>query len=257
MAFFGRDVYQISGPSTKIQFREWNGSAWNDFKNLGGLTPLSPFGVSWGPGNYSAFVRGAANDVYWCNRTFGVWSSWIRLGGRTYYQPLAVSTGPGKLTVFVTGTDNAIWWAKYDNGVWSNGWKSLGGIGGAGITAVVSASNTVTLFGNSATGTQYKVWNGISWSTWQPVPGLPRSRYMKAMSWGAGRIDLLTTDDVGPTGNGQLRHSWFDGSSWFSETLPMNAHHVEAVTWGPDRLDVFARAYDPNSSLIHFYASGP
>jgi hypothetical protein len=70
------------------------------------------------------------------------------------------------------------------------------------------------------------------------------------VSWGLSRLDVFGIS----SGDGSLRHNWFDGQIWHSwENLGGAAITASpaACSWGPDRLDVFVRG--ENGSLFWRY----
>jgi hypothetical protein len=75
-----------------------------------------------------------------------------------------------------------------------------------------------------------------------------------AASWSPGRLDLFI-QGTNPSGV-NMWHKWFDGTSWNGyEQDPANGETarvtsaVAGVSWGPERLDLFARS--ETGSLIH------
>lgn len=122
-----------------------------------------------------------------------------------------------------------------------------------------------------------KWWDGAGWSEFASLgmPEVPDDLYPAvtvavpltgspaACSWGPARIDVFIR---GP--RGELLHRWWDGKDWSpfeSLGMPLTTGggdrcgipftgSVTACTWGPGRLDVFARALDAN--LYHAWWDG-
>lgn len=89
------------------------------------------------------------------------------------------------------------------------------------------------------------------WGSWTPFPGAVASAPATA-SWAPNRLDLFAI------AGGDLIHKWGDGLRWYPtattwENLGAPAEGLQgaptAVSWGHDRVDVFATAKD--DSLVH------
>ena len=77
------------------------------------------------------------------------------------------------------------------------------------------------------------------------TPKAGRSVGVAAVSWGTNRIDVY----VGPFKDGSLGHKYFDGSGWFpSDDFEDIGGSLKgrplAISWGPNRNDVFAVGRD-------------
>ncbi len=75
-----------------------------------------------------------------------------------------------------------------------------------------------------------------------------------AASWNPGRLDLFI-EGTNPSGT-NLWHKWFDGTNWngYEQGPPSDeaarvTSQIASVSWGPDRIDLFARS--ETGSLIH------
>ncbi len=149
--------------------------------------------------------------------------------------PSAVSWGPNRLDIFAVDGNTgrlAHWW-------YENGW------GGGGAPELLS----VTL----ATGAQVKV-NQAAGAQLNLAPPL------SAVSWGPNRLDIFAVD----ANTGRLAHWWYkngwggDGApELLSITLATGAQvnlatPPSAVSWQPNRLDIFA--IDANTGqLAHWW----
>ena len=77
------------------------------------------------------------------------------------------------------------------------------------------------------------------------TPKVETSARVTAVSWGADRIDVY----VGPFPDGSLGHKYFDGSGWFpSDNYENIGGSLRgpplAISWGPNRNDIFAVGQD-------------
>jgi Repeat of unknown function (DUF346) len=202
--------------------------------------------------------------------------------------PAACGWGPDRLDVFAVGPDGDLLHTAWNGQDWSE-FASLGApaIGAAGIQQQVPLSGSVAacrcgrdriaVFLRGARGDLIvKWWDGTGWGEYislgfpevqsdlypavniaAPLAGPPA-----ACSWGLQRADVFAR---GP--HGDLLHRWWDGKGWtpfeslgvpvspdpYPHRIPFTGA-VTACTWGPNRLDVFARALDGN--LYHAWWDG-
>ncbi len=156
-------------------------------------------------------------------------SSWVtNVASNFTNEPLvsATSWSLNRFDLFVRGTDGAIYTKHYDgaappgadNSHWYPsmfGWTYLGGF----------------------------------------ITGTP-----EAVSWGPNRIDIfMRGGDNNPQTDAftsmQLWHLYWNGSSWNWQQVGSNglSSHPVAVTWGPNRLDVFL--LESNGLISHWFGS--
>jgi len=120
------------------------------------------------------------------------------------YNPNVVSWGPNRLDFFVMGHDGHLWHQSFNEVVWQSAWDDRGG----------------------------------------PEPGkLPGA--LSVVSWGLNRIDVFM-------GGGDYQHVWhtaWNGWNWQpwddrgTTASPLHTvYSLSAVSWGSNRLDVFAIA---------------
>ena len=196
------------------------------------VKPLSPLlrssislsSISWGFNRLDVYASGLSDkDIqhkYWDGYQWGPSVKELEsLGGYTESPPVAVSWGPDRNDIFTNGGDGGIYHKYWDGSGWKpseNDWENLGG--------------------------------KLTWS------------YALAVtSWASNRLDVF---GVGPDGEDQnaLWHKYWDGSAWKPdgdklEHLGGNFISEPAVvSWGPDRIDVFA--VDRKRNLLHRYWDG-
>ena len=220
-------------------------------------------------------IRGTDGSV-WDGGTDGSgdWWDWIGLGAPNNQPiigtPEVVSWGPDRLDIFVRGGDNQLyhnWWDGSNFGSWE---YQGGNVNGSGLgdhpVAVAWGTNRLDVFALDTAGTlEHKAWNGTNWQPWEVVPGGtslgPLRGPMKAVSWGQNHLDLFA---VGT--NTQLYHLSMDLVSTTCyvrvglRTFPVPCEQETwgnmeslggaikgvpaAVSWGPNRIDVFVKSFD-------------
>ena len=146
------------------------------------------------------------------------------LGGDLFSPPIAVSRNTSRMDIFSVGSHNALYHKHYDGYQWNptdDPWENLGGSGDLDSTLPVAVT-----------------------------------------SWAADRMDIfaLGQDDDGR----KIYHKYWDGSQWGPSAKGMEllggddektfASLPAAVSWGPDRVDVFA--VDSRFELSHLYWDG-
>lgn len=142
------------------------------------------------------------------------------LGYYTTEPPAAISWGPDRTDVFVVGGGDGSLWHKYWDG---SGWRP-------------SVKGFEKLGGK-----------------------LAYSYALAATTWGQNRLDIF---GVGPDSDDKyaLWHKYWDGSSWNPSDNKLEhlggdfVSEPAAVSWGPNRLDVFA--IDRHRNLLHRYWDG-
>ncbi len=195
--------------------------------------------------------------------------------------PAAVSLGQGLLDVFVHGSDDAIWHRSY-GGQWSN-WESLGGtavVKNGGIAAVAVAADVagtpaflhVFACGTSSQGPSVLVHKyaqvtlhpgaAPTIAAWtEETATLPGNVALDsdpaAVSWGPGRVDVFVRGVDGQLYGASAAATAYPKLGAFAavpnvdKALLQGA--VSAVSWGPGRVDVFARAAGAAGLPTHPY----
>lgn len=202
--------------------------------------------------------------------------------------PAACSWGRDRLDVFAVGLEGDLLHTSWNGEEWSE-FGSLGAppLGSAGTQPPVPLSGPVAAcrcakdrIGISLRGPRgdliLKWWDGTRWGEYASLGfpevqdeiypavnmSVPLAGPPTTCSWGPERMDVFARG----TG-GDLLHKWWDGKNWSgfeSLGMPVQAdphpHRipltgpVTACTWGPNRLDVFARALD--GYLYHAWWDG-
>ena len=143
--------------------------------------------------------------------------------------------------------------------------ENLGGVNFATVpTAISWGVNRTDIFavGSDADSQLYhKYWDGYGWkpagTDWESLGGDLTAYPVAVTSWGVDRIDIFAIGS-----DSKLYHKYWDGSVWSPsgdslEPLAPGTDFisgVRAVSWGPNRTDVFGLGAERN--LLHVYWDG-
>jgi hypothetical protein len=270
------DVFAVGYQDGQMYHKAWTGSQWypsqTGWQALGGVfTPVaaplrSPAVASWGPNRLDIFAVGAQDgQMYHKAWTGSQWypskTGWQPLGGNfkapwssdVVSWPAVASWGPNRLDIFVhSRADGQIYHKAWAGTHWhpTTGWQALGGAFGNGtvVPAVTSwAANRLDIFVVGQDYVMYqKTWDGSQWkpstSGWQGLGG--NLGWEPAVtSWAADRLDVFAMG-----GDRNVYHKAWNGSSWQPSQTGWQGLGGDgriftppvAVSWGPNRLDIFA-----------------
>jgi hypothetical protein len=192
----------------------------------------------------------------------------------------SVSWGPNRLDVFVTCKDNHVRHNSWNGSNWQTTWDDRGqpaaGIGTlvadpesgrpiVGLSSVSWGPNRLDVFVTGADNhVRHNSWNGSNWqTTWddrgQPATGIG-TLDLSSVSWGANRLDVFVACK-----DNHVRHNSWNGSNWQTtwddlgqprvfdrrakSSVAVGILGLSSVSWGPNRLDVFAT--DKDSHVRH------
>lgn len=271
----------VAGMSTRfVSFPENNSQfeSFAPFESLG--TPGSVFAgppavSSWAPEHLDVF--GVSGGALWhrfhdTNSVGGEWSpAWetVLPGALTVSASgvAAVSSQRGQVDVVAKGSDQGLSYARRIGSSWE-GWVNLGRpsdgtLGFRGVPAITSwAPGRLDVFANTATQTYHRgcessCMNASSWSNWSGM-GTPSGGIDMGVAAVAPRSGHIDTFVVGSSTKAMFKRS-FDVSSgwtgWASLGGIFRVGNVSAnpavTSWGPDHLDLFARA---SNGFIHHRA---
>jgi Common central domain of tyrosinase/Repeat of unknown function (DUF346) len=237
------------GQNNHMWHKWWNGSAWSGWEDLGGVIDDTPAAVSWGPNRIDCFVRGMDNHMYhkWFD---GSWHGWEDLGGIILSGPAVASWASGRLDCFARG-QNGHMWHKWFDGSWHS-WEDLGGVIDGTPAAVSWGANRIDCFARGMNNHMWhKWWNG-AWSGWQDLGGI--------ITAGPGAASRFPNglDTFVKGGDNSLWYRWVDRSIVHGHAGTWSGWHKlggifddepGAVSWGPNRLDVFVRG--ANNHMYH------
>ena len=300
------------GATGELLYREWERTGWSEFYSLGvpmvhrdasqGSVPVGwLFSACSGEPDRIDLVAGSPDgELLHMARTAGEWGAFECLGAPAMMRgsiaiplglagpPAACSGRPGRIDVFVAGHSGELLHTSSDGGDWSP-FESLGALTvraaqtqqplplSGPLAACSCGTDRMGVFIRGPLGDlKLKWWDGTRWSEfaslgWPQVldeiypavtVAVPLTGPPAACSWGPERMDVFAR---GP--DGDLLHKRWDGRVWGQfECLGMPTARdpeprcipftgaVTACTWGPNRLDVFARALDGN--LYHAWWDG-
>jgi hypothetical protein len=258
--------------SGEIWMKSWTGSIWTNWSNFGKAPTGENFAtvtaVAAGNNRWDIFATpaaGAANNLVWHTYFDGVvtfgWEGLGTAGNATPYGVQAVSTGNGRIDIFTRTTGSSgnapiLWKVRTAAGGWSpsqSGWTTLDStVQVATFTALAHSSNRIDIFKRSSDNQlRRKYYNGTSWlptawggiPTWGGMSGGLALETPYAVSWGPNRIDVFV--------RGSDHNVWIDstddaGTNWTGwnflgrgPSTTVDAYAVSAVSWGPNRLDLF------------------
>lgn len=93
-----------------FEYKQWNGSSWSSWINLGGQFLSNPAVVNWGSSRLDVFGVGP-NGTLWQQTWTATndWYPWVDTGGgRIQWTPAATSRGFGQIDVFAVNDDEQV-----------------------------------------------------------------------------------------------------------------------------------------------------
>lgn len=164
--------------------------------------------MSWGFNRMDIYGQSSTSanltHQFWDGYQWGPsWDKVELLGGDSASPPTAVSADTGRMDIFSVGSNNAIYHKYYDGHAWKPSDTDFEKLGGE----------------------------------------LNPSVSLAATSWSANRLDVF-----GKGQDNSIYHTYYDGSAWQPQGGGLEnlgdgtvfAHGPAAVSWGQNRIDVFA-----------------
>ncbi|KAF9521382.1 carbohydrate-binding protein [Crepidotus variabilis] len=200
--------------------------------------------TSWGNNRLDIFVRGMDSSVGHRAWDGTSWSAdWDTIGGESLYDPISIAWGPERLDVFIVNYQHELL-HKHWSGTWSE-WENFGGTWVERPSVVSWGPDRLDVFVIGKDRKLYnKSWDGHVWSGFNSLGG-QFLHPVSAVSWGPNRIDIFGTSTTHT-----IDHKWWDGTKgkWGPSGMDASWDHLggtfygqpKAVSWGPNRLDVFA-----------------
>jgi hypothetical protein len=228
-----------------------------------------PAAVSWGLNRNDVFMRGNDNRVYQAWRDSSPWN-WNpnALSTQTIASnPAVASMGVNKLHVFARFSDGSVRYMRWTSAGWDASWTNLGGVTTLDPVATFDTT-TLHLFARGGGDCIYHKYttDGTNWLpgqlTWENLcNGLAATTAPAVASWGPGRLDLFA-GYLAPSGGTTIMHLPYE-NSWQTEWRDLQTNRSgitlgswpDAVSWGPQRVDVFAKA--GNGTLWHTWYTMP
>ncbi len=236
--------------------------------------------ITRGAGKLDAFVARGGN--IWMRSFNGTWGSWINLGRGVegLYHVSAVAAGNNRWDIFATGSASStlVWHLGFDGTfLWS--WESLGSVGKVayvGVQAVSSGNGQITLLTRTTRSggiggeapMVYKTWTASTgwrpsqtgWTTLDNTTTRdnPESSFtFHALAHSGNQLNIFRQMDS--SSNPAIGHKNYNGTNWtqvdrFNRPLNqwadlnsgLSYKTPYAVSWGPNRVDVFVRGTDGN-----------
>ena len=261
---------------TRVWRNSGNGSTgqWDD---LGPLPP-SAAGVHVAYSPAAVAPRHDQLDVFAVALTFEVyrnqwkdgsgWGGWQNLGapgGGARGRPSACQTFVGGVALFARGADGAVHLKNYQGSGTGGPWQNLGLNAPQSdyrVTANTWGSSQIHLYAQGDD--DQLVYKSFSYHlgggdpatmSWNPLGGKVTGS-LTAVGWAWNRVHVfgVGTDEQQAPSEAVL-HKWWDGSQWSAWELLSGSGvtHLQAVTWGPDRIDLFGRGgvAGPDTGAVH------
>jgi hypothetical protein len=147
------------------------------------------------------------------------------------------------------GTTNTLWSNQWNGSQWA-GWKQVApGLISSDPAAISLAANRMEVFSRGIDDRMYWIrWDGSRWTGWTPLGNEMFTSGPAVASWGPNRLDVFAFG----ANRAFWTNSWTGGAAflgWHGD-LPRPGPALQfgsdptAVSWGPNRIDVFARMSD-------------
>jgi hypothetical protein len=261
-----------NGPSGRCHYTSSDLDGWEKWSDLGGMLTGPPTAVSWGPERLDVFVTSPDRRLYHRWRDGPTWPqegvpepNWgAPLAPEQVGRVSAVSWGVNRIDLFAKAAESGDclhlfwddtlggWGPKRDGAAH---WESLGGplkTDPTGLTwGIKDRVDVFAVFEDG--GLSHRVWEK-GWQPWERLGDQLLSSRPSVVSWGDQRIDVVAHsagDDIlhirfdpklggwrGPDGKFAWERLGTPGAGVVFKGAPV------AVSWGPDRLDVFAQGSD-------------
>jgi hypothetical protein len=257
------DIYSVDS-SSNVQHL-WYDGGWGTWENLGkpasGATS-SPGAVGRGFGRVDAFVRGSDNAMWRRSYDYyaGGWQAWASEGGVINGAPGAASWATTRWDVFAVGGGGNLY-HKWNDGS-PHAWENWGKPSGVTLTGGAAAtSRGVGLLDAYVRGTDQKIYQmyytssaGITWVTMGlfPFGTLAGDLAVTTMGTDGHLLLLAKTTDGRLYGNTYTNSTGWQGWKWMSHFVS----DVAVISWGADRMDLFARRTPSNPIEHGYYSAG-
>lgn len=234
---------------------------WSNWNDVGGNIISAPSVASRAPERMLVVARGRQNQIVGRPWTEGnSWDNWGEYGGRHTYYPTIISSKPSGYSIYTVGGGQTTYRRIFSGNQWfdwtptNEGTRVWGGVAAVSVGGTDANEGRIDLFGLNDTNNIIQATYPGGSSKWGPYSsrgGTMQGR-MDAASWAPGRVDLVAR---GASSN-KLWHRVLAGNTWgnWREIHPKVISGPAVCTWGPDRLDVFAKGNDHN--LIHSFWNG-
>jgi len=267
------DVF-YRGTDNQIWTTWWDGSTWQVLRLLypaGGTASSAPAAVKLDANNMSVFARSGTNGLIKRDWIAGSgWQGWQNFGspavppspsgtgidgtGIRAFAAIDSSSLTFKPVVVVRGSNGSLYTMDFRTGP-TPAWTPTG-VGYQGNPSLVNCGGATYIFIRAANNTlQWARWTGTGWTAFVSQGGVLTSS-PTAVTMAANRIDVFVRDTAGA-----LQQNVFTGTCGSAATGPWSGFvnltgsfsgDPQAVSWGPSRIDIFAR--DTASGAIRSWA---
>jgi hypothetical protein len=245
-----------AGLDGKLMWRTWTGgpkwNPWNPVESLQGVKlSTGPAAVSWGPGRIDVLVRDTNGKLWHTHGDGSTFSPTPPLTlGPISSAPGVTSRGNGQLEVLAAGPDGHVMTKQFNQGleIWDSHWKSHSMTGPKNFKGGPAAMATSMSLGNIfvresddtlssyvQTNFEFNPGSAPLGKPFSSAPGVARSL--------PNRLDVFA---AGPGGN-LLYGTWganFGPLGTWEWVGGVFHDNPAAVSWGPNRIDVFVRGMD-------------
>jgi len=272
------DIFAI-GTDSALYHKWWDGKKWGPdtltWENMGGRWTEKPSVVSWSANRLDVFIVGEDRGLYqkyWNGTTWN--SGFTNLGGKLLHAPSVVSWGANRIDIFCTGTDSAVYHKWWDGARWGpNGtdgsYENMGGTIVGSPQAVCWGPNRIDIFSIGLNSALYhKFWNGSVWGPsggsgpWENMGGVCHGT-PEVISRAPGNLEVFVLGKTLPSflwekatakfahrlipgTDGAVYHKWYGTTGWrpsfdgpFERMGGIVIRDITAVSWAPDRIDMF------------------
>lgn len=260
-----------TGGDNAVWLLSWDGAKWEPWKSIGGTVTAGSAVVARDSRGFNVYGRATDSTMYQFVHyplPGGYYRPWMALGGGSFEgDPAAVSWAPYRVDLFARNAGQLVHRYSHDHGSHFTDWESLGHPPGSiqlqGSPSVVSRGpRKIDVVVRCSDGHLWHIgWDSTAWTAWTQVP-MPSSAVLPTpylnntalTTWWLDRLDLFVVDKK----RGLLQIVSTDGGkSWGAQGQfgPPPGTQIStgptAVSWGPNRIDIFAIGEDQN--LWHLF----
>jgi hypothetical protein len=266
----------VTGTDNAVWILNWNGSSWQPWKSVGGTVTAAPTAIAVERAGFHIYARATDDTMYhfqdYVQPTPLLPVPWLALGGGSVQSAAAAASwAPYRVDLFAANNGMLVHRYSQDHGVTFTNWESLGQPNSSvhlqGAPAAVSRGpRLLDVAVRGSDGNLWQIqWDGINWQPWKQLatPAIAGHKDVSdpaLTTWWLPppqqvlpskpqRLDLFVVDS---TGSLYQKISMDGGESW-QNGAPLGTPPTTtlssgpaAVSWGPNRIDIFAVGKDQN-----------
>jgi hypothetical protein len=236
----------------------WNGSQWQPWVSLGGKLTGGAAAMPCTDISVGVYGSGLDQKLWSTTHVFGPIPSvpWRPLGGGTFVgEPRVASWAPNRVDCFAINQGDLVHRFSGDYGVSFTDWQDLGrpspSVQVEGYPAAIARGPK--LLDIVAKGTDQFLWqiswNGLAWTPWRQIGIRKVVGDAALVSWAPNRLDIFVLDmssNMSQMYSLDGGVSWNDGAKLGSPPGTSIFGSPGAVSWGPNRIDIFVIGADSN-----------